>query len=187
MSSRFSDISEYLSNYFSPSLQIALLLLTAFAVRTYFASRRKKDTEEEETRTSLPTMEKRDFTLDELKPYNGVENERILIAVNGKVFDVSRGRENYGPDGPYHVFAGHDASRGLATFSIDSSNIKDSYDDLSDLNSLQMESVFEWEMQFMEKYDHVGKLLKPGEKHCNYKAEESEDETKTDRKNKKID
>lgn len=47
-------------------------------------------------------------------------------------------------------------------------------------NCFQMDSVMEWEMQFTEKYDQVGKLLKPGEKHCNYKAEESGDESKSE-------
>jgi len=46
------------------------------------------------------------------------------------------------------VFAGRDASRGLATFSLTEEAIKDEYDDLSDLSSMQMESVREWEMQF---------------------------------------
>ncbi len=50
--------------------------------------------------------------------------------------------------GPYGVFAGRDASRGLATFSLGEESIKDEYDDLSDLNSMQMESIREWEMQF---------------------------------------
>jgi membrane-associated progesterone receptor component len=48
--------------------------------------------------------------------------------------------------GPYSAFGGRDASRGLATFSVVSS--KDEYDDLSDLNTMEMESVREWEMQF---------------------------------------
>jgi hypothetical protein len=48
--------------------------------------------------------------------------------------------------GPYSAFGGRDASRGLATFSVVSS--KDEYDDLSDLNTVEMESVREWEMQF---------------------------------------
>ena len=52
------------------------------------------------------------------------------------------------PDGPYGVFAGKDASRGLATFSLSADAIKDEYDDLTDLNSMQMESVREWELQF---------------------------------------
>ena len=51
-------------------------------------------------------------------------------------------------EGPYGVFAGRDASRGLATFSLGGDAIKDAHDDLTDLNSMQMESVREWEMQF---------------------------------------
>ena len=46
------------------------------------------------------------------------------------------------------MFAGRDASRGLGTFSVSVEAIKDEYDDLSDLNSMQMESIREWEMQF---------------------------------------
>lgn len=52
------------------------------------------------------------------------------------------------PAGPYGIFAGRDASRGLATFCLDKDALKDEYDDLSDLNAVQMESVREWEMQF---------------------------------------
>ena len=53
---------------------------------------------------------------------------------------------------PYGVFAGRDASRGLATFSLTEDVLKDEYDDLSDLTSMQMESVREWEMQFTGKF-----------------------------------
>lgn len=52
--------------------------------------------------------------------------------------------------GPYATFAGRDASRNLATFSVDS-NDKDDYDDLSDLTAVEMDSVREWEMQFKGK------------------------------------
>ena len=45
------------------------------------------------------------------------------------------------------MFAGKDATRSLATFSL-SDEIKDGYDDISDLSSVQMDSVREWEEQF---------------------------------------
>jgi membrane-associated progesterone receptor component len=44
-------------------------------------------------------MRKRDFTVEGLKKYDGTGPDgRILVAVNGKVFDVTRrGRQFYGP------------------------------------------------------------------------------------------
>ncbi|ERE91815.1 membrane-associated progesterone receptor component 2-like protein [Cricetulus griseus] len=93
-------------------------------------------------------MKKRDFSLEQLRQYDGARTPRILLAVNGKVFDVTKGSKFYGPAGPYGIFAGRDASRGLATFCLDKDALRDEYDDLSDLNAVQMESVREWEMQF---------------------------------------
>lgn len=49
--------------------------------------------------------------------------------------------------GPYAAFGGRDASRGLATFQVTASD-KEGYDDLSDLNTMEMDSVKEWAMQF---------------------------------------
>ncbi|XP_053678860.1 membrane-associated progesterone receptor component 1-like [Anopheles nili] len=121
----------------------------------------------------LPRM-RRDFTLAELKPYDGTQPDgRVLTAVNGNVYDVTKGKAFYGPGGTYAVFGGRDASRGLATFQITSSG-SDEYDDLSDLKSHEMASMREWEMQFKEKYYLVGRLLKPGEKPTNY-SDEDED------------
>nr|XP_033795003.1 membrane-associated progesterone receptor component 2 isoform X2 [Geotrypetes seraphini] len=97
--------------------------------------------------SSLPKMKRRDFTLAQLRDYDGAADSRLLMAVNGKVFDVTKGSKFYGPEGPYGIFAGRDASRGLATFCLDKHALRDEYDDLSDLNAVQMESVREWEMQ----------------------------------------
>lgn len=163
--STLSNLSTYLVNF-------TLIIIIIYLIYKIFVQR------EPEIRVnrdpSPPPMKKRDFTLEELKEFDGKTREdgRILIAVNGKVFDVTKGKMHYGPQGPYSVFAGRDASRGLATFSLELTN--DQYDDLSDLQPHEMESVLEWEMQFKEKYQYVGRLLKPGESHNCYSDEENE-------------
>jgi len=57
--------------------------------------------------------------------------------------------------------------------------VKEEHDDLSDLDQSQMESIREWDAQLSEKYDVVGKLLKPGEEPSNYSDEEDEKEEKS--------
>ena len=46
---------------------------------------------------ALEPMKKRDFTPEELQEYDGVKQKRVLLAVNFKVFDVTRGKDFYGP------------------------------------------------------------------------------------------
>lgn len=50
--------------------------------------------------------------------------------------------------GPYGIFAGRDASRGLATFCLTEDAIKAGFDDLSDLSAMELDSVREWDAQF---------------------------------------
>jgi membrane-associated progesterone receptor component len=44
-----------------------------------------------------PTVLFKTFTPKTLEPFNGKDNERILLAINGTVFDVTAGRSFYGP------------------------------------------------------------------------------------------
>ncbi|VEU23833.1 DEKNAAC105038 [Brettanomyces naardenensis] len=61
---------------------------------------------------SLINQSSQEFTIDRLSLYNGTDSSLpIYVSVNGTVFDVSYGRDMYGPGGRYHLFAGHDYSR----------------------------------------------------------------------------
>ena len=85
-----------------------------------------------------PTLLYRVYTPRTLEPFNGKDDGRILLAIDGIVFDVTAGRSFYGPsefvlpfvsvvhsidglvkDGMYGNFAGRDASRGMAKQSFD--------------------------------------------------------------------
>lgn len=57
----------------------------------------------------------------ELKNYDGSDpSTPIYLALNGTIYDVTLGRNFYGPGGSYSFFAGHDASRAFVTTCFDS-------------------------------------------------------------------
>jgi len=107
------------------------------------------------------------FTPHTLLPYSGQNGTPVYLAVRGRVFDVSSGRNFYGPGGPYANFAGRDASRGLACGSFDedmlTKDLDGPLDTLSDLGPEEMDALRGWEERFEEKYLVVGKLVAVGE------------------------
>jgi len=157
---------------YSP-INLLLVSLIVFLIYKIIQSRSDTGAPSAPPEPELPKLRK-DFTVQELKQFDGTQPDgRVLVAVNGHVYDVTKGKKFYGPGGPYAAFGGRDASRGLATFNVTSSDTEE-YDDLSDLDTMEMESVREWEMQFKEKYEYVGRLLRPGEQPNSYSDEEDE-------------
>eukprot|EP01134_Creolimax_fragrantissima_P003431 CFRG3431T1 len=106
-----------------------------------------------------PTIE-RDFTVSELKPYNGEEKPFILIGLNGNVYDVSARPDFYGLKGPYGLFAGRDASRALATGDLSGEALGDEFDDLTSLTEDERGAMIEWEQTYQMKYKRVGALVR---------------------------
>jgi membrane-associated progesterone receptor component len=75
-------------------VNIALLGVITFLVYKIVKSRQKIP---EPVAVELPKL-RRDFTVEELKKYDGTTPDgRILVAVNGNIFDVTRGKRFYGP------------------------------------------------------------------------------------------
>ena len=85
--------------YTSP-INLILVVLIIFLLVKLFLLRRKptSDPSPSKAPTQLPKMAKRDLTVEELRGYNGTEsNGRILTAIYGDIFDVSRRSDLYGP------------------------------------------------------------------------------------------
>ena len=90
----------------------------------------------------------------------------VYLAVRGRVFDVTSGKNFYGPGGPYENFAGRDASRGLACGSFDedmlTKNLEGPLDSLEGLGEEELQALQDWQDRFEEKYLVVGNLMAAG-------------------------
>lgn len=108
----------------------------------------------------------RTYTPRALLSFDGRDGAPVYLAVRGRVFDVSRGRNFYGPGGPYANFAGRNASRGLACGSFDPDVLTADLDGLADD---ELDALRGWEERFLEKYDVVGRLVSAAD-HANETA-----------------
>ena len=112
-------------------------------------------------REPLPKGEARDYREDELRAYDGSDPTKpVLLAIQGRVFDVTYGRDFYGKGGPYEAFAGRECAVALARMSFDKADI---HGDVSVLEDFEREKLAEWVETFEGKYDVLGRLL-PAEK-----------------------
>ncbi|MBT6492560.1 MAG: cytochrome P450, partial [Deltaproteobacteria bacterium] len=98
------------------------------------------------------------MTLDELRSFNGEDDKPIYIAILGKVYDVSSSADFYGEGGPYEVFAGRDASRALATMSLEEEDLDNP--DITSLTPSQMDMLKQWHDRLASKYPLIGNLVK---------------------------
>ncbi|KAJ2454348.1 Dihydrodipicolinate synthase [Coemansia sp. RSA 2336] len=107
----------------------------------------------------------RKWTKREISQYTGADNQPILIALDGKVYDVSKGRGFYGPGCAYNVFAGRDASRLLAKQEFDEgmtdAELDSPIDSLDDLTEEDREALDSYIGLFSVKYHCVGELVEP--------------------------
>ncbi|KAH8273919.1 hypothetical protein KR044_003411, partial [Drosophila immigrans] len=89
-----------------------------------------------------PSLHFKDYTLEQLFEYNGTkEGERILMAVNNNIYDVTYAKHFYGPNGIHHHLAGREISRTLLNLPTEDPF---KYDDLSGLTEEQRATLKKW-------------------------------------------
>ncbi|KAI9828593.1 MAG: hypothetical protein M1826_005975 [Phylliscum demangeonii] len=93
------------------------------------------------------------ISLAELAKCDG-SSGTTYVAIKGHVFDVT-GNKSYMVDGPYHVFAGKDASRALAMSSVKPEDVRP---DWADLGAKEKGVLEEWFNFFSKRYNIVGKV-----------------------------
>jgi membrane-associated progesterone receptor component len=96
----------------------------------------------------------------DIVPFNGADGRRIYIAIDGVVFDMSShesGAAFYGPGGGYNIFAGKDATIGLASMQLDPTQWKRTR--VEELSASEQDVVIDWVARFRAKYAVVGSLL----------------------------
>ncbi|TMW58679.1 hypothetical protein Poli38472_010238 [Pythium oligandrum] len=97
------------------------------------------------------------YTLEELKKYDGTDKDLpILLAIGGKVVDVTSGAKFYGVGKTYSQFAGTACTRALGLSSLEK---KDINDDVSDFTETQLRELEETKLFYYEKYPVVGQLV----------------------------
>lgn len=116
---------------------------------------RPKETEPEEP------IVLRDFTIEQLREFNGNNGKPIYIALKGEVYDASKGRNYYGEGASYHCFAGRDASRAMAKFSFDEDILANP--DISDLGPFERSMLddFIHKFKYYRCYPVIGKISTP--------------------------
>jgi len=111
---------------------------------------------EQQAPAPIPEAEQCELCLEELHEFTGNNGGRILLSLAGELLDVSVGRDIYGPGCGYSLLAGHDATRCLATMSLDPAHL----DDLAWTPETDgdRQALSQWQEKLKAKYPVAGRL-----------------------------
>jgi predicted heme/steroid binding protein len=120
------------------------------------------DAVEKDDESNLPV-----YTMDELLEFgDGFDGRPLLLAIFGRVYDVTAGKKFYGENGPYGDFAGHDVTYSLCTGCRTEQCLTESVEAVPNESLLQEGKRWLSFFHLHDKYPLVGKL-----EESNYLAE----------------
>mmetsp|Transcript_115460 Transcript_115460/g.203935 ORF Transcript_115460/g.203935 Transcript_115460/m.203935 type:complete len:213 (-) Transcript_115460:14-652(-) len=140
---------------------LPLLLALALLPAAWWFSSQEPDSESEVDEPLELGIPK--FTLKELRRYDGRpgheagDGDGLLIAVWGRVFNVSMAPEFYAPGAGYDVFPGHDCTRAFALTSTKKKHLDRNLDDLKEAKVTHLNETY-W-LTYVQKYPIVGVLV----------------------------
>jgi len=99
------------------------------------------------------------LSLEQLRKFDGQQGGRILMSLKGRIIDVTRGAESYGPGGSYSCFAGRDVTKSLALMDLSESCLdQPSY---IPENEDSKKSLDSWWARLSGQYPEVGEVVEP--------------------------
>ncbi|KAJ8905050.1 hypothetical protein NDN08_001562 [Rhodosorus marinus] len=157
-----TQLFDLFSTSWTPILvALGLGIITLVLTKALLSKQQENPTAQAKMSEKAP-LEKRDMKAKELAQYNGTDRPEIYIAVtsimDGKtsIFDMTSAKDFYGPGGPYGLFAGKNASHGLAKSSLDE---KEVVGDVNTLSDAEKDTLHGWYMKYVSKYPEVGTLI----------------------------
>mmetsp|Transcript_18867 Transcript_18867/g.32248 ORF Transcript_18867/g.32248 Transcript_18867/m.32248 type:complete len:242 (-) Transcript_18867:476-1201(-) len=103
-----------------------------------------------------------DVTLETLAQHAGFDYSKpILLAVQGKVYDVTNAAEKYGPGRALQMYAGREVARALALGSTSKEELGS--DHVMDLDEAAKQRLAAAQADMDKLFDHVGQVVPPKE------------------------
>jgi membrane-associated progesterone receptor component len=155
--------SLYMGNIETKHILIVVITTIIVVIISYFLFFRSSD---EESSGSNKASEganieekepPRDFTLEQLREFNGENDKPIYVSLRREVYDVSKAADFYGKGNSYNCFAGREASRAMAKFSFDEEDLSNI--DISDISPFERDQLDSWveKYKYYKGYPIVGK------------------------------
>lgn len=142
---------------------VLTFIVGCFVVNQFFSSgpNENQKSEPNDKPEKEPEVPERDFTIAQLRDFDGTNDKQIYISLRNVVYDVSGARDFYGVDSSYHCFAGREASRAMAKLSFDEAELCNTR--IDDLGPYEISSLDGWEEKFKyyKSYPVVGRVSFP--------------------------
>lgn len=138
-----------------------LAMYASYLFLSYLFRPSKDSAQEAESQPEPEPIVLRDFTIQQLREFNGEDDKPIYVGLVGDVYDVTQARNYYGPGATYHLFAGRDSSRAMAKLSFEEVDL--SNPDISRINPFEKDALDDWvhKFKYYKQYPIVGRLSTP--------------------------
>ena len=103
----------------------------------------------------------RDFTVEQLREFNGTNKKPIYVGLCREVFDVTAASDFYGEGSSYHCFAGRESTRAMAKLSFEEADLASLKND--DFGAFERSTLEDWyeKFKYYKCYPIMGRVSVP--------------------------